>query len=91
MMRPNVDMMEALRLTRQGRLQEAMAVLQGAPVVDEAATPGPQARERMATVLDMVPPSSETGNAWTAPRTSPPKTLPFGVRKSRHLRKREGR
>jgi hypothetical protein len=28
--RPSVDMMEALRLTRQGRLEEAMAVLRGA-------------------------------------------------------------
>jgi len=35
--RPNVDMMEALRLTRQGRLKEAMAVLQGASPGDAAA------------------------------------------------------
>ena len=36
MIRPNVDMMEALRLTRQGRLQEAMAVLRGASPAGEA-------------------------------------------------------
>ena len=38
MIRPTVDMMEALRLTRQGKLEEAMAVLRGAPPVEEAAT-----------------------------------------------------
>jgi hypothetical protein len=29
MIRPGADMMEALRLTREGRLEEAMAVLRG--------------------------------------------------------------
>ena len=70
MIRPNVDMMEALRLTRQGRLQEAMAVLHGASPGEPAAGAATE-KEQAATptVLDMVPPSSETGNAWTAPRT----------------------
>jgi hypothetical protein len=36
MIRPGVDMMEALRLTRQGRLEEAMAVLRGALPASEA-------------------------------------------------------
>jgi poly(hydroxyalkanoate) depolymerase family esterase len=60
--------MEALRLTRQGRLQEAMAVLQGASPGDAAAGAATE-KEQAATptVVDMVPPSSETGNAWTAP------------------------
>ena len=65
MIRPTVDMMEALRLTRQGRLQEAMAVLHGASSGDA------KKNEQAATaaVLDMVPPSSDSGNAWTMPRT----------------------
>lgn len=67
MISPKIDMMEVLRLTRQGRLEEAMAVLHGAP-------PGDAAGERngegtTAAVLDMVPPSQGTGNAWTAPPT----------------------
>jgi poly(hydroxyalkanoate) depolymerase family esterase len=68
--RPNVDMMEALRLTRQGRLQEAMAVLRGAS--PGGAAPGERKEKEEAatsTVLDMVPPSGETGNAWTVPRS----------------------
>jgi len=68
--RPNVDMMEALRLTRQGRLHEAMAVLQGASPVNAAAGMAKGKEQAgMSTVLDMVPPSSATGDAWTAPRT----------------------
>ena len=47
MIRPNVDMMEALRLTRQGRLQEAMAVLRGASPGDAAA--GERKEEEAAT------------------------------------------
>ena len=73
MIRPNVDMMEALRLTREGRLQEAMAVLQGASPGDAAAGAAKE-KERVATppaVLDMVQPSSETGDAWTVPRSGP--------------------
>ena len=68
LIRPNVDMMEALRLTRQGRLNEAMAVLRGASPPSE----GPAEQEMTegaARVLDMVPPSLETGSAWTAPPT----------------------
>ena len=70
MIRPNVDMMEALRLTRQGRLQEAMAVLQGAsPSTAAAGAATEKEHAATPTVLDMVPPSSQTGNAWTAPGT----------------------
>jgi poly(hydroxyalkanoate) depolymerase family esterase len=68
MIRPNVDMMEALRLTRQGRLEEAMAVLRGALPVSEGSAKR-EANEGTAPVLDMVPPSMETGRAWTAPPT----------------------
>jgi poly(hydroxyalkanoate) depolymerase family esterase len=68
MIRPGVDMMEALRLTRQGRLQEAMAVLRGASPVSEGSVE-PEAGEGTAPLFDMVPPSGETGSAWTAPPT----------------------
>jgi poly(hydroxyalkanoate) depolymerase family esterase len=64
--RPSVDMMEALRLTRQGRLQEAMAVLRGARPAGDASVER-QADDGAAPVLDMVPPSMATGSAWTAP------------------------
>ena len=66
MIRPSVDMMEALRLTRQGRLQEAMAVLRGAPAAGETSVKR-EAEDGTAPVLDMVPPSMGTGGAWTAP------------------------
>jgi len=65
MLRPTVDMMEALRLTRQGKLQAAMAVLQGTPV----ATSPPSGKTGEA-VIDMVPPSSQSGGAWTASPTN---------------------
>jgi poly(hydroxyalkanoate) depolymerase family esterase len=64
------DMLEATRLTRAGRLDEAMAVLRGAlagaaasPAADEARPSG-----RSSPVLDMVPPSPATSGAWTAPQ-----------------------
>jgi poly(hydroxyalkanoate) depolymerase family esterase len=68
MIRPGVDMMEALRLTRQGRLQEAMAVLRGALPVSEGSVER-EAREATAPVFDMSPPSMATASAWTAPPT----------------------
>jgi hypothetical protein len=68
MIRSNVDMMEALRLTRQGRLGEAMAVLRGAAPAGEGVARR-QAKGSGASVVDMVPPSGETGSAWTAPPT----------------------
>jgi poly(hydroxyalkanoate) depolymerase family esterase len=71
MIRPGVDMMEALRLTREGRLEEAMAVLRdGAAPVGEGSVKR-EAGKGTTPVLDMVPPSVETGSAWTAPSTRP--------------------
>ena len=67
MIRPGVDMMEVLRLTREGRLEEAMAVLRGGAAA--AGSVKKEANNGMAPVLDMVPPSLETGSAWTAPST----------------------
>jgi poly(hydroxyalkanoate) depolymerase family esterase len=66
-----IDMTEVTRLTREGRLQEAMAMLHGAlpsaapPDMDGDAPPSP--RGRTPTILDMMPPSPGTGGAWTAP------------------------
>jgi poly(hydroxyalkanoate) depolymerase family esterase len=84
MVRPGVDMMEALRLTRQGRLQEAMAVLRGALAVSEGSAKR-EASEGTAPIFDMVPPSRETGSAWTAPPAGargdigpPPSLAPAG-------------
>ena len=71
MIRPGVDMMEALRLTREGRLQEAMAVLRGGAAPVGEGSVEREAGNGTAPVLDMVPPSMETGSAWTAPPTRP--------------------
>ena len=77
MTRPTVDMMEALRLTRQGKLEEAMAVLRGAPPAAEAA---PGRTTGNATVIDMVPPSDQSGSAWTAAPTGEAAPAPASVR-----------
>ena len=74
MIRPSADMMEALRLTRQGRLDEAMAVLRGAAPSGDG-TVKREADEGTKSVLDMVPPSAKTGNAWTAPSGGAPSGL----------------
>jgi poly(hydroxyalkanoate) depolymerase family esterase len=67
--RSKIDMMEATRLTREGRLEEAMAVLRGAllsappsNVVDDAPQRPPG---RTPPILDMVSPSATTGGSWT--------------------------
>ncbi len=77
MTRPNVDMMEALRLTREGRLQEAMAVLQGAPSGGAASGDRKEAAES-GTVLDMVAPSAANGQAWSVPPAGPSPSLRGG-------------
>jgi poly(hydroxyalkanoate) depolymerase family esterase len=77
--RLNVDMLEVTRLTREGRLGEAMALLQGrlsdAPSsTTSAGTPGnagPHPSGRAARIIDMVPPSSGAG-AWTPPEADTP-------------------
>jgi poly(hydroxyalkanoate) depolymerase family esterase len=72
--RPMFDMMEATRLTREGRLTEAMAVLQGARPEASATTAAPDGnhhaeahRTNAGALLDMVPPSNQTGSSWTMP------------------------
>jgi poly(hydroxyalkanoate) depolymerase family esterase len=75
MVRSKVDMMEATRLTRQGRLAEAMAILQGAATSapapktehgESGAQPSPSERQR--PIIDMVSPR-DSGRPWTAPGT----------------------
>jgi poly(hydroxyalkanoate) depolymerase family esterase len=70
------DMIEATRLTREGRLTEAMEILRGARPGTDATTTAPssnhyaEAREghaRASVLLDMVPPSKDTGSSWTVP------------------------
>lgn len=67
-----IDMAEVTRLTREGRLQDAMAMLRGATVDAPAATGSVRDAGRTpsagtARVLDMHPPAPRTGGAWTAP------------------------
>ncbi|MEP9354665.1 PHB depolymerase family esterase [Xanthobacter sp. KR7-65] len=66
-LRSKIDLMEATRLTRQGRLEEAMAILRdglsGAPSGDAPE----DANQRGRPFVDLVPPSAATGDAWTAP------------------------
>jgi poly(hydroxyalkanoate) depolymerase family esterase len=71
---PNADAMrEATRLTREGRLNEAMAVLQGAftgnPASHQSSGAPSESRTAQnaeARILDMIPPSAESGGVWTA-------------------------
>ncbi len=67
-----IDMAEVTRLTREGRLQDAMAMLQGATLDTPAPSgsahnAGPTSPRSTARVLDMQPPNPHTGGAWTAP------------------------
>lgn len=66
MIRSSVDMMEALRLTRQGRLEEAMAVLRGASPAGEGIARS-RAKAGGSPVVDMSPPCGEPGSARTVP------------------------
>jgi poly(hydroxyalkanoate) depolymerase family esterase len=80
---PKINMLEATRLTREGRLAEAMALLQGmppsahpSPAVDDHNRDAAQRPTGLATrILDMVPPSS-TGGAWTPPKFTFPNAAP---------------
>lgn len=68
------DMMEATRLTREGRLEEAMALLQGTRRTDPPATSDTVPNEASTSsargtqpLIDMLPPSAASAGAWTAP------------------------
>lgn len=69
MLLPRADMVEALRLTREGRLVEAMNVLRGGS--SEGSPPDSKSEEQRrpggavrASVIDLVPPADSKG-AWT--------------------------
>jgi poly(hydroxyalkanoate) depolymerase family esterase len=67
-----IDMNEATRLTRLGRLAEAMAVLRGEPPSEAPAHhAGSAAGPGDPEVLDMRPPNTP-GGAWTSPFTAAP-------------------
>jgi poly(hydroxyalkanoate) depolymerase family esterase len=84
-MKPNIDILEATRLTREGRLAEALAILQGklpsshsSPASSNAGGNEGQHRGRPAPrIIDMVPPSSG-GAAWTSPKFNFPNMGPDG-------------
>jgi poly(hydroxyalkanoate) depolymerase family esterase len=88
----NSDMMEATRLTREGRLDEAMAVLRGAlaaaPASASASDCGSDARQGRPAgtplALDFAPPSRATGAAWTLP---PPSARAHPAGGSRDIRR----
>jgi poly(hydroxyalkanoate) depolymerase family esterase len=79
---PNIDMLEATRLTREGRLAEAMALLQGGlagayPATSSSSAGGDEGKPAAAhfsRIIDMLPPSSR-GGAWTSPKFD----LPYGA------------
>jgi poly(hydroxyalkanoate) depolymerase family esterase len=60
-----IQMLEATRLTREGRLHEATAVLRRALAGGFASPVADEASDRRPAALDMVPPSPATGDAWT--------------------------
>ena len=63
------NMVEATRLTREGRLAEARALLQGAAPAAPApgSTSDATASGPRSPLIDMVPPSAGSAGAWTAP------------------------
>jgi len=81
---PLSEMIEPTRLTREGRLEQAKAVIQRAL----ASLPFPVAprevkgeakqkqREEAPQVLDLMPPSPRTGSSWTSPHFTPASIYP---------------
>lgn len=82
---PNIDILEATRLTREGRLAEAMAILQAglpsgrpsAPFDNAGGNEGQRRGRSAAWILDMIPPSPG-GGAWTSPKFNFPHMAPDG-------------
>src|SRR4051794_36203638 len=69
--RSKIDIMEATRLTRAGRLVEAMAVLRGlrpSGRPSDCAADATQGR-RTPSILDVERPSMATGASWTSPQS----------------------
>ena len=63
------DMAEATRLTGEGKLAEATALLLGKGAGKPASPRRPGFSTAGKPILDMMPPSATTGGAWTAPDT----------------------
>ena len=83
--RLNINMLEATRLTRDGQLDEAMALLRGAiPRASSSNTGGMTQPGSKGPTIEMVPPFSLTGQSWTFPkrgdadRLDPGRPNPFG-------------
>jgi poly(hydroxyalkanoate) depolymerase family esterase len=81
-----IDMAQVTRLTREGRLGEAMAMLRGINVAPCDHADGPIDARPDPAVIDMLPTSSATGAAWTAPGAkSAHSTAPAGDHAATHL------
>ena len=67
--RLNINMLEVTRLTRDGRLDEAMALLRGAiPGAPSSNSGGNMQPGTKGPTIEMVPPSSLTGESWSFPK-----------------------
>ena len=67
--RLKINMLEVTRLTRDGRLDEAMAILRGAiPSAPSSNSGGNTQPASKGPTIEMVPPSSLTGESWTFPK-----------------------
>jgi poly(hydroxyalkanoate) depolymerase family esterase len=73
-----VNMAAVTRLTREGRLDEAMHLLRGG--LDDAAGAASPGSARTAgdeaSIIDMEPPSTTNGGAWTVPSSASPTPAP---------------
>ena len=68
--RLKINMLEVTRLTRDGQLDEAMAILRGAiPGAPSSNSGGDTQPGFKAPTIEMVPPSSLTGKSWTFPKS----------------------
>jgi poly(hydroxyalkanoate) depolymerase family esterase len=83
---PKIDMMEVTRLTREGRLDAAMAILRGVPSGMPQSEFAPKPRvgtiERVPPTLDMAAPRIGTDDAWTWPQINESQSVgrPLGAR-----------
>src|SRR5262249_2322460 len=78
-------MLEATRLTREGRLHEAMAVLRDALAARPASPVAPEAPDRESPVLDLVAPSHATGDAWTVRQSGKANAASTGISRRTRL------